>query len=532
MNVTPGGSGNVKIGGTTYLSPVTVADNSLQWFEAIPADGYEFIRWGIVDSTGNYSSSTNPTQYQITCDTTVTATLQEVVNEPPVADAGDDQNVVEGATVALDGSGSSDPDGDIATYQWTQTGGTNVALSSPTAVSPTFTAPTVNAGGAALTFELTVMDSTGLDDSDTCTVNILDTEGPPVADAGDDQNVVEGATVTLDGSGSSDPDGDIATYQWTQTGGTNVALSSPTAVSPTFTAPAFNAGGAALTFELTVTDSTGLDDSDTCTVTVLDTEQPPVADAGEDQEVDEGATVTLDGSDSSDPDGTIVAYQWTQTGDTTVTLSNSAAAQPTFVTPPVGAGATDVTFDLKVTDNDGLQSTDQVSITVSDNNIVGFPADVTTFKASTNEDMGVKAGTGAHITSLQAVSPDTIVGDPEGKPDNLIYGLINMKITVNTAGGTVEVTLYLPEAAPEDYTCYKYLPSNGEWIDFSAHAVFNAARDQIVLTLTDGGDGDDDGVANGVIIDPTGLGTDPGSPSVSIDGGGGGGGCFISTVEP
>ena len=248
----------------------------------------------------------------------------------------------------------------------------------------------------------------------------------------------------------------------------------------------------------------------------------------------EGTTVTLDGSDSFDPDGTIASYQWTQivqTGDPTVTLSAPAAVNPTFVTPPVAAGQIIVTFQLTVTDDDGLQSTDQVSITVSDNNIAGFPADVTTFKTSTNDDMGVKAGIGAHITSLQAVSPDTI-GDPEGQPDNLIYGLIDMKITVDTVGGTVEVTLYLPEAAPEDYTCYKYLPNSGGWIDFNAHALFNAARDQVVLTLTDGGNGDDDQVANGVIIDPMGLGTDPDVPSILISGGGGGGGCFISTVEP
>jgi hypothetical protein len=80
----------------------------------------------------------------------------------------------------------------------------------------------------------------------------------PVADAGSDQNVKANALVTLDGSGSSDPDGDLPlTYHWTQTGGQAVTLSNPAVVAPTFTAPP---DLAVLTFSLTVTDSLGLSD--------------------------------------------------------------------------------------------------------------------------------------------------------------------------------------------------------------------------------------------------------------------------------
>lgn len=262
--------------------------------------------------------------------------------------------------------------------------------------------------------------------------------------------------------------------------------------------------------------------------------EPPVANAGGNQTVNEGDTVTLDGSASYDPDGRIVSYLWTQTGGSNVTLSDPTDPQPTFVTPPVDAGGAELAFQLLVKDGGGLQSTDEVLITVIDNNIAGFPADVLTFNTSTGKNMGVKVGSGGHITSLWAISPDTI-GDPEGKPDNLIYGLIDMEITVDTEGGTVEVTLYLPEAAPDNYTCYKYLPGSGGWIDFSANAMFNAEQNRVILTLTDGGDGDDDGAANGVIIDPTGLGTDPNAPSPPIYEGGdtdGGGGCFVFTVQP
>jgi len=79
---------------------------------------------------------------------------------------------------------------------------------------------------------------------------------PPVADAGSDQTVRTLALVTLDGSGSADPDGDLPlAYFWTQAGGPAVTLGDPTVVTPTFSAPGDTA---VLTFTLTVTDSLGL----------------------------------------------------------------------------------------------------------------------------------------------------------------------------------------------------------------------------------------------------------------------------------
>jgi hypothetical protein len=93
----------------------------------------------------------------------------------------------------------------------------------------------------------------------------------PTANAGVDQtNIEPWVTVTLDGTGSSDPDlGDTITYAWSQTGGTSVTLSDPTAAQPTFTAPGTIAGDT-LTFSLVVTDNHGASSSaDTMTVAVL-----------------------------------------------------------------------------------------------------------------------------------------------------------------------------------------------------------------------------------------------------------------------
>lgn len=79
----------------------------------------------------------------------------------------------------------------------------------------------------------------------------------PIAAAGLDQTVPMSAVVTLDGSGSGDPDGELPlNYRWMQTGGIAVTLADDTAVSPTFTAPD---NVADLIFTLTVTDAAGLE---------------------------------------------------------------------------------------------------------------------------------------------------------------------------------------------------------------------------------------------------------------------------------
>jgi len=92
------------------------------------------------------------------------------------------------------------------------------------------------------------------------------TNDPPVADAGPDQTVASEASVTLDGTGSSDPDvGDTITHSWTQTSGPAVTLDDASSATPSFTAPV---GPAVLVFEDEVCDQEPLCDTDSVTITV------------------------------------------------------------------------------------------------------------------------------------------------------------------------------------------------------------------------------------------------------------------------
>lgn len=451
-----------------------------------------------------------------TCTVTVS-----FVNQAPIADAGVTQTVTEGSTVTLNGLNSSDPDeNDTLTYAWSQMPGTNVTLSSSTSAQPQFTAPVTDADGEALTFSLTVTDQGGGTSTDTCIVNISDLNNPPSASAGTDQTVVNGTdgeggvVVTLDGSASADADlnDSIAAFLWEQVAGVSVTLIGATTAQSAFVTPDVAIQGEALIFKLTVTDEGGLKDAETVVVNVTHGNAPPSADAGEDQQVREGTTVTLNGSGTADADGDIVYYLWQQTSGVSTVLSDTMAVAPTFVTPAVDEDAS-LVFTLSVKDNTGLIGTDSVTITVSDNGVTLYPENVISFGTATEMEnyVGIDISSGGDLIELYPLDA-AIIQDLTGRPTEIPYGMVSTKIKVDHYGDTISMIVYLPTALPATDKWYTY--STFGWQDFSANTSFNSLRTQAVLTFTDGSSNDYDLTVNGVITTMSG----PVLPSASSDG--------------
>ena len=136
------------------------------------------------------------------------------------------------------------------------------------------------------------------------------------------------------------------------------------------------------------------------------------------------------------------------------------------------------------------------------------------------------------VESEDPLQPDLY---PNSKPQNMPFGIINIKIAVANPGDQAVVKLYFLEPVPAAAKWYEYDTAADRWIDFSAYTEFANDRMSATLTLRDGGPGDSDGVANGVIIDPGGIGVAdnaPASGSAPQGGsGGGGGGCFIGAIN-
>ena len=246
--VTLDGTGSTGVSGLSYswrqtAGPTVTLSSSTSsrpTFTPTAAGDYTFD----LTVTGGGATSTD--------DVTIT-----VNSNPPVVSAGENQSVVTNALVTLDGSNSTTPTGAL-TYRWEQTSGPSVTLSSATVVKPTFT-PTA---AGTYVFKLTVSSPTG---TATGTVTITATAPQnPVANAGPDQSVYTGDQVTLDASGSTNPNpGTTLTYAWTQISGAAVTLSNATIAKPTFIAPITEG---TYVFQLTVA-SAGLSSTDTMTVT-------------------------------------------------------------------------------------------------------------------------------------------------------------------------------------------------------------------------------------------------------------------------
>lgn len=283
-------------------------------------------------------------------------------NVAPIAHAGPDQVVNEGDLVTLSGIGSTDADGDRLSYTWVQTAGPTVALSSSNGAQPTFTAPQ-GLTNSSVTFNLIVGDGTTSSLVDSVTITINADNDAPTANAGVDQTVSEGDTVTLTGLASTDPEAQGLTYTWVQTSGPAVTLNNATTAQPTFTAPE-GLTNTAVQFSLTVSDGTSTSSVDTVAITINADNDAPTANAGADQTVKPSDTVQLRAT-GGDPEGSSLSYAWRQVSGSPVTISDPTTAAPTFVAPGAAAGET-LIFIVDVSDG-ATTTTDTVAIAVAAN---------------------------------------------------------------------------------------------------------------------------------------------------------------------
>jgi hypothetical protein len=181
----------------------------------------------------------------------------------------------------------------------------------------------------------------------------------------------------------------------------------------------------------------------------------------------------------------------------------------------------DDTVDLNgdgVTDNDQPELIKSVRAAVGDNIAVGVCKRSNSIVA---------------IEALDTIHP-SLIPDKTNRPSNLIYGLVTYRLRVNAPGSKATVTLYFSSDISHAQGYYVYDTVNG-WQDYTQHGILNADGRSVTLELQDGGFGDSDGVANGVIVDPGGVvaiasgNTSTGDSSGGS--GGGGGSCFIATAQ-
>lgn len=246
--------------------------------------------------------------------------------------------------VALNATGSSDPDynsnsGQIPnwSYSWAHTGGTytgnTIPVSNPTfSKGAYFAAPAGAVQGQTLIFTLTMNDGDGGTDTDTVTINLAPAPEPetpstpvgsPNADAGEMNQFFKmttanknNPTVSLDGSGSSDPNGDALTYQWSQYGGTcteTITLTDADKAQASFQWPTACGIGKTVGLRLTVTDTGGLSDFDDAHVW-RQNGSPDVSLSAvtgyKHSQANSTSSVSTTATVSDDPDGHALTYQW------------------------------------------------------------------------------------------------------------------------------------------------------------------------------------------------------------------------------
>ena len=458
--------------GSQYLVNVSAARDGTYNLDIVPNND-------IADMASNPLGGTGPTGEDQPYTVRTSAIQNATTNTPPSINAGPDQTVQEGSTVTLSGTASGQ-DGGQLTYSWSHDSALDISLANADSLSPAFTAPQVSAN-TTVTFTLTADDGTDTH-SDTVTVTILDVPVVGTPNRGSDQNT----TAVLNPDGPLGPrDIGRITLTSAQPGTIQASWEAPSETPVDYRISWAKAGEPYLTWtdlsgnafltgpSRTIADleegetykvmvraryggSSG-DWSGEITVTVAGSaNNPPTADAGTAQAVQEGDTVTLNGT-ASDQDGDQLAYSWSHDSALDISLANADSLSPAFTAPQVSANTT-VTFTLTADDGTDTHS-DTVTVTILDVPVVGTP------------------NRGSDQNTTAVLNPD----GPLGPRD---IG----RITLTSAQpGTIQASWEAPSETPADYRIS--WAKAGEpyltWTDLSGNA-FPTGPSRTIADLEEG----------------------------------------------
>ncbi len=357
---------------------------------------------------------------------TDSATLT-VNNRAPVAVARTDKAyALHPQKVNLNALSSKDPDYDPNTdpfpnwsYSWAKTGGTysgNIAITADAFGSASFQVPNEASIGDTIIITLTLGDGDGGTDTDSVTINVnappQQSNKPPIANAGAAIQYFsltpvnkDNPTVSLDGSGSSDPDGDTLYYSWKQYGGTckaTITLTNPASAKPTFQWPGGCAISTSIGLRLTVTDraKNGLSDTEDVQVwrrngmpTVTINNGAAVT-AWKHSDTSQMSSATVTAVISDDPDGHTLTYEWLVQKDgwsgtkpcpppnqskqcvdppPGISVSGTTTKKLTMTLANAAATGSDYTVNLIVRDSQGSTLTKSAGLTIANNTAPGTP---------------------------------------------------------------------------------------------------------------------------------------------------------------
>ncbi len=375
---------------------------------------------------------------------TVQVTVNPPANLPPKATVGANKSITLSAnTTTLTGSGS-DPDGTIASYQWTKISGP----SSYNIVNPT--SPVTDVSGllqGLYQFQLTVKDNKGDTGTAIMQVNVNAAANlPPTANAGSDKNItLPTNSIKLDGSGS-DADGKIVAYQWTK-------ISGPA----TFTIISANSASTDINnlvqgiyqFQLTVKDDKGDVGTSTVQVTVnkattnsvATTGIAPVASAGNDTTiVFPDDSVTLEGKGTASG-GSIKSWHWSQVSGPAASTFSSANTASTGVNNLVEGT---YQFELTIRDDNGLVGKDTVNVTVALGRQARESNDIKVYPNPVSNEATIEINTGKSNTSLVVLMTDMLGKTVYRKETVSSLSVIKMQIDMsNLTKGTYVISVFI-----------------------------------------------------------------------------------------